>query len=208
MAASKPRPGVRLAWDWLVTSWRWPGASLMVAAFLLVLLPVFFAGFGLAATLVFAQLPAYLAHQWEEHADDRFRRYVNDRIGGGLELLTPTATFWINSLGVWGIDSASLYAAVYVTPSAGLSAAYLSVVNGLSHVGQALRLREYNPGLFTAVALLLPLGGWAVTEINETATALHHAVGVSVAIGVHVAIIAHFRQRAARLRRQEAPSED
>lgn len=204
VARSDLQFGVAPAWDWLVVSWRWPGASLLVAVFMIVLLPIIFSAFGLATTLVFAQLPAYLVHQWEEHAGDRFRRYFNEKLGGGLELLTPTATFWINCLGVWVVDSAALYAAIYLSPSAGLSAAYLSAINGISHVGQAARLRDYNPGLITAVVLLLPLGGWAIAEAGDTATAVHHAIGVSVAIGLHAAIIVHCRRRVLRLRSNEA----
>ena len=92
--------------QWLVGQWQWPAAALFAAAFLLAMTPLFADRIGLALTLVYVQLPLYMLHQWEEHAGDRFRLHINRVFGGGREVLTPIATFWINSLGVWGIDLA------------------------------------------------------------------------------------------------------
>src|SRR3712207_620184 len=87
---------------WLIA--EWPYASVLVAAFLLVLLPLWWRTAGLGLALVFLQLPIYLIHQCEEYAGDRFRQYVNHHLAGGREALTPRAAFWINLLGVWVVD--------------------------------------------------------------------------------------------------------
>ncbi|MEM9187271.1 MAG: HXXEE domain-containing protein [Planctomycetota bacterium] len=184
---------MRSAWRWLVTDWQWPYAGLLTAGFLVGLVPVLLPAAGLGLTLVFAQLPAYLVHQWEEHAGDHFRGYVNGRIGGGFELLTRPATFWINSLGVWAADLLALYLAASLSLGAGLFAGYLSAINGVVHLAQAARFREYNPGLATAVLLLLPLGTWSIVESDGAAW--QHAVAVAVVVGLHAAIVVHAATR-------------
>ena len=192
---STPKLSLSGSWDWLVNSWQWPKAGLLCAVFLCGLLPLLLSSVGLALTRVFVQLPAYLIHQWEEHADDRFRVYFNARFGGGEPLLTRPATFWINLLGVWLLDTIASYLAYLVAPIAGLCAGYLSVVNGLSHLGQAVRLREYNPGLVTALLLLIPLGCWCIAVAGAHAGVGYHAIGAAVAVGLHVLIVLYCSQR-------------
>jgi hypothetical protein len=182
-------------WRWLVRDWQWPAAACFAAAFLLVLAPLFGAAAGISLTLIYLQLPIYMLHQWEEHAGDRFRLYVNRTIGGGREALTPAATFWINSLGVWAIDLAALYLAWAVAPSAGLVAGYLAVVNAIPHVGAALVRREYNPGVATAVLLFLPVGGWCVVRVGSGAGVWAHAAGLAIAVGLHAMIMAYVAKR-------------
>jgi hypothetical protein len=186
---------------WLVREWQWPAASLLAACFLLLLVPVWLRVAGLALTLVYLQLPVYMLHQWEEHAGDRFRQYVNQRMAGGREALTPTATFWINALGVWAVDLASLSLAGFVNLSLGLIAVYLALVNALVHIVAATARREYNPGLWTALGLFLPLGGWGLYEVATAsgATWVGHAVGIAAAVAGHAAIIVYIVRRLARL---------
>jgi hypothetical protein len=184
--------------DWLVRDWNWPAASLLAGCLLLLAAPAWLHVAGLALTLVWVQLPIYMFHQWEEHAGDRFRRYVNRPIAGGHEALTPVATFWINVLGVWAVDLAALYLACFVHPSLGLVAIYLPLVNSLGHIGPAIARREYNPGLWTAVGLFLPIGGfglWTLAALG--ASWLEHGIGLGLAVAVHAAIIAHVARRLA-----------
>lgn len=182
-------------WRWLVREWNWPAAACFAAVFLLVLAPPFAAVAGSALALIYLQLPAYMLHQWEEHSSDRFRLYVNRTIGGGRQALTPTATFWINSLGVWAFDLAALYLAWWVAPSAGLVAGYLAVVNAVPHLGAAVLRREYNPGVVTAALLLLPVGGWCVVRVGSGAGVWPHAVALAAAIGLHALIVAYVMRR-------------
>ncbi len=185
---------------WLIAQWQWPAASLFAGCFLLLLVPLWYVAAGPVLAVVFLQLPIYMLHQWEEHAGDRFRKYVNLHVGGGREALTPWATFWINSLGVWLVDLVALYLAVFVRPALGLIAVYLPLVNGLAHVGQAVALGEYNPGLWTAVVLFPPTAGWGLYVIGTLgADWSAQLIGIAVAVAVHVAIIIHVVRRIRRL---------
>lgn len=138
-----------------------------------------------------------MLHQLEEHEGDRFRAFVNTRMGGGRELLTRPATFFINSVGVWGIDLIALYLALYVSPGLGLIAVYLTLVNALVHIAGGIALRAYNPGLWSAVALFVPVGvaGAVAIENGPGATAGQQALALAIACGVHIAIIGYVRRR-------------
>lgn len=177
-------------WDWLFHQWQWPRACAFAAAFLLVVTPFVFDAGGLPLALVFVQLPIYMVHQTEEHVDDRFRRFVNLNIAGGREALTPMATFLINALGVWLFDLVSLFLARSVALPFGLAAGYLAVVNGIAHIGQAVGMRRYNPGLFTGLTLLLPFGGWCVARCGDGVGPMAHAAACSVALVEHALIVA------------------
>ena len=144
--------------DWLVAKWQWPAATLFAACFLAVLAPMVFHYAGTPLGLVYLQLPIYMLHQFEEHRGDRFRIWVNRTIGHGREVLTPIATFWINSLLVWGLDLVALYLACFVSLWLGLIAIYMPIVNGIAHVVPAIINRRYNPGLVTGIVLFLPVG--------------------------------------------------
>lgn len=194
-------------WNWLVCEWQWPSAALFAAVFLLIFLPPFVWNSGAAMALVAVQLPIYMLHQAEEHLGDRFRCYTNERIGGGREALTPGVTFWINSLGVWLVDIVALYSAWLISPSAGLVAAYLALLNGAAHIIQGMVLREYNPGLVTSVALFLPVGGSCVWVVGMKEGPALHVLGFLAALGVHAVIVAHVSRRLARLRKGAEPSD-
>ena len=181
---------------WLVV--QWPYATLLAAGFLLLLLP-FLLPLGLPLAVIFLQLPVYMLHQFEEHDRDRFRAFINATIGGGREALTPLAVFVINSAGVWGVDLAALYLAYFVHPALGLIAIDLAVVNGITHIIAALILRRYNPGLWTSLCLLLPVGIWALVTVSAATQAdwKMHTLALGTAILVHVLIIAHIKLRLA-----------
>lgn len=201
-----PAPLRAAAWafDWLVGRWQWPQAALFAAVFLLALVPLVAATAGEVLALVFLQLPIYMLHQWEEHTGDRFRLYANRMIGGGREVLTPSATFWINCLGVWGVDLLALYLTWLGLPTAGLVAGYLALVNAFLHLGPALARREYNPGLITAVTIFPLAGGWCVAVVGANVSLAGHLLAVGVAIGVHVLIVIHVVTRLARLKKAGA----
>lgn len=186
-------------WRWLVHDWQWPAASLLAAIFLLALAPLVAGLGGPALALVYVQLPVYMIHQWEEHRGDRFRQYVNQTIGRGREALTPAATFWINALGVWGVDLVAVYLAYAWKPAAGLVAGYLALFNALMHLGPAIGGRGYNPGLITALVLFLPIGGACVAITGAGATLTEHAIGLGCAVAVHALIVVHVVLRLRRL---------
>ena len=174
----------------LISYWVYGG---FLAAFLLLgLMPVFTHFWDLPLILVYLQLPVYMLHQLEEHDDDRFRRFINNLIGGGRDVLSKGAVFVINVPGVWGVNLLSILLAFSVDLGFGLIGVYLTLVNGLVHVAQAIRLRSYNPGLVSALVLFIPVGGFALASVirSESVTVGYHLLGLGSAILIHVAIIA------------------
>ncbi|MFZ4717336.1 MAG: HXXEE domain-containing protein, partial [Chthoniobacterales bacterium] len=150
----------------LVSYWVYGG---FLAAFLLLgLMPAFTRSWELPLILVFLQLPVYMLHQLEEHDDDRFRRFINEMIGGDREVLSRRAVFVINVPGVWGVNLLSILLAFSLDLGFGLIGVYLTLINGLVHLAQAVRLRRYNPGLITAVLLFLPVGGLALAAVMKS----------------------------------------
>ena len=192
--------------DWLVGKWQWPYAALFTAGFLGVLAPFVFRYAGIPLALVYLQLPIYMLHQYEEHAGDRFRLWVNNMIGHGRDVLTPIATFWINSLLVWLLDLVALYLACFVDLSLGLIAIYLPMLNAIGHIVPAIIKRQYNPGLVTGVTIFLPVGVLSTYLVSRAAGShlQDHLLALGVAIAVHGIIIAHVRRRMSLLSRGEA----
>lgn len=199
---------LRLVWIaarlWFVKNWMFAGA--IAALFLLAALPLFAGTWSVALVAVFLQLPAYMVHQVEEHAGDRFRRFVNARVAGVPNALTAAAVVVINVPLVWGVDLVSIYLARFVAIGWGLVAVYMVLVNAVLHVVGAVALRAYNPGLLTAVVLFLPLGvsGLVLVSAAPGVTAGQHVLALAFAVLVHAAIAAHVLRRARLLRRQAA----
>lgn len=191
----------RPAYDWLVTRWQWPYATLFAASFLAILAPIVFRFAGLPLGLVYLQLAIYMVHQYEEHAGDRFRTWVNHMIGQGDDVLTRPATFWINSIFVWLLDLVAIYLACFVDLSFGLIAIYLPMLNAFGHIIPAVIKKQYNPGLCTSVALFLPLGLLSAYWVSRSAasTLEAHILALAVAIAVHAMIIVHVRRRLSQL---------
>ena len=180
--------------SWFILSWSRVGLPLGIV--LLLLSPFLLKGVGVILFLVFLQLPVYMFHQYEEHAHGRFRDFINQMIGGGKLILSDTAIFWINILLVWVLDLCILYIAVYWNSSLGLIAAYLTLVNGLSHIIVALVQRRYNPGLWTSIVLFLPLGAASIVILTMATQAaiLYQVMGLVSAILVHGIILIYIRR--------------
>lgn len=172
------------------------GAGLMAGA-LLLLTPLLYDVWPLGLLLIFLHSPGYMIHQVEEHAGDRFRTFVNERIAGGRQALSTLDVIWINVGAVWGMNLAALYVGGFVELGWGLTAPYLMLVNALSHIGSAARFGGYNPGLATSVLIFLPLSIASLWLIP--ATPLQQGVGLTIAIAVHAAIALRVVWRARRL---------
>jgi hypothetical protein len=131
-----------------------------------------------------------MLHQYEEHDNDRFRRFVNSNFGKGKEILSPLAVLLINVPGVWGVIAIAFWLAALLNPGYGLIAAYLLLLNAVIHIGSAAFLRGYNPGLVTGVLFFVPLGAWCVIAIQETGfgSAWMQLIGLLAAVGIHAAI--------------------
>ncbi len=63
---------IRRAYDWMVTQWHWPYAAVFAAVMMVFFIPLLFSiepAEALIASIIFAQLPLYMVHQWEEHRE-------------------------------------------------------------------------------------------------------------------------------------------
>lgn len=185
---------------WFFQNWMYAG--LVAGLFLLAVLPVVAGGWSAAMVAVFLMLPAYMLHQVEEHAGDRFRRFINTRVAKAPNALTTRAVVIVNVPLVWGVDLVAIYLACFVAIGWGLIAVYLTLVNAIVHVVGAVVLRAYNPGLITAVLLFLPLGVWGMIAVaNEPGvTVTEHGVALLLAVVTHVGLAACVLRRAGRLR--------
>jgi hypothetical protein len=166
---------------------------------LLGLTPVLTQGWSAAEVLVFLALPVYMIHQYEEHDDDRFRRFMNLTMAGGRDAMTPLAVLVINIFGVWLPLSLCIVLMRGNGPGLGAFAGWLLVVNALLHVVTGLRSRSYNPGLITAVLLFIPLGAAILVSIWNAASVLQIAIGLVLAVAIHAAIMIHMKMRIASL---------
>jgi len=180
---------------------NWVYGGFLAALMLLLLTPVLASAWSLGLLLIWLQLPVYMLHQYEEHDDDRFRRFANATIGGGKEVLSRLDVFVINIGGVWGVDAAAFLLAAQVDLGLGLIAVYLSLVNAVAHCAQALALRRYNPGLVTSIGLFIPLGLVTLRVLagDPEVTRTDHLVGFGVAILIHAAIIVRVVSRKRQL---------
>lgn len=183
--------------SWL--SSNWPFAGTLVAVFLTFLLPLVVGVWSTGLVLTYLLLVLYLVHQMEEHYGDRFRRFLNGQLAGGAEVLTPGATMWINVVGVWLLFLVVLLLAGTVDVGFGLVAAYTVLLNAALHVVMAVALRRYNPGLWTALLLFVPLGIWALVVLDRASGigAEGHVIGVAVAVLVHGLVVLVVSRRVA-----------
>ena len=172
-------------------------AGLTVGAFLILLTPLLWTSWPSTLLIVFLQLPAYFGHQVEEYLHDRFRLGLNQELAQGKEVLTKDAALFVNVVGVWVTDLIALYLANFVRPGLGLIAMYLALVNGTVHIVFSLVTRAYNPGLYTAVLLLIPGGAfglWVFARSGQ-ATTSDHIWSFSAALAIHVMIAIHIYRR-------------
>ena len=112
----------------LIANWVYGG--FLAGLLLLLLTPVLVHSWPVSLVTTFLCLPVYMVHQYEEHDNDRFRLFVNQKIGKRRVGLSPLAVFVINVPGVWGVIGISLALAATVSAGFGLVAVYLVLLNG------------------------------------------------------------------------------
>lgn len=174
----------------LIENWVYGG---FLCSFVLLAYTALLPDASTALLLVYAHLPAYMWHQYEEHdGGDGFRNFFNRSIGGGLDVLTPGSIFFINVYAVWALFAAIVVLAFRVHVGWGLGVAYLSLLNAFGHVVPAIATRRYNPGMLTAVAVFFPLAVTTIAVVarSEGVTVTHHLTGVGIGLGAHAAIVA------------------
>jgi hypothetical protein len=136
---------------------------------------------------VYLSLPVYMLHQYEEHDADRFLKSINLMLGPRARGLTHGSVWIINVVFVWFLLLAVFFAA-RAAPGWGVVAAYLMGINALVHIAAAIRTRQGNPGLVTAIVLFLPLAVWIFAV--QPASLVQHLTGAGLILALHGAIAA------------------
>ena len=114
----------------LQQNWVYGGA--LAGLMLLALTPLLLGGWDRPAVLAFLVLPVYMLHQYEEHDDDRFHRFVVAELGKGRDVLPTPTIFLINIVGVWALMVVVLWLMRRVDPGFAVLAGYLVLVNGVA----------------------------------------------------------------------------
>ncbi|MEM9062543.1 MAG: HXXEE domain-containing protein [Pseudomonadota bacterium] len=180
--------------DRVAHHWVYGGAAMVPVLLVLAAL----LDLGAAALAVFLVLPLYMIHQVEEHDADRFRTYVNEMVGPDRTGLSPANVAVINIVFVWFFVAASLWLHVAVSPAWGLLAGYLALINGFVHLAPSVVRGSYNPGLVTAVVLLIPIGISVVALVPGPGLVGHLAsAGVVVLLHIGIVVLALRRRVAA-----------
>lgn len=169
----------------------WVYGGMLAGVLLFALTPLLVGRWPVVFISLFLLLPMYMLHQYEEHDNDRFRKFVNTRIGSGQEILSSAVVFLINVPGVWGVLAIALYLAYDVHVGFGLIVVYLVLVNGVVHIAEGVFSRAYNPGLISAIILFIPGGSYTLWQIQQAGggTLVFQTIGLSVALVIHAAII-------------------
>jgi len=137
---------------------------------------------------VYLALPVYMIHQFEEHDSDRFAGFLRGLLGPDRRGLSAADIWIVNVVFVWFLLLAVFY--LYrLDPAWGVLAGYLLAVNAFLHAVWAVRLRRYNPGLWTALALFLPLSIWIYASVSAPLGV--HLIAALAVIALHAAIARH-----------------
>jgi hypothetical protein len=171
--------------NWILHNWS--RAGLVLAVVLLALAPLVFESMGLAVFLIYLWLPLLMLHQYEEHATGELLKWYERRMPGIAPFLTERKLLLVNLGSGWLLFTIALYAAFFVHPGLGLAATYIALVNASMHIGQALRWRAYNPGLWTALILFIPGGVYTIFALSAAgATRAENLIGLGIGFLAHI----------------------
>ncbi|MEM9128386.1 MAG: HXXEE domain-containing protein [Pseudomonadota bacterium] len=169
---------------------NWTYATPPVALLLIGLYPLIDSTLKLS---VFASLPIYMFHQYEEHDDNRFAHFLNGMMGSEKRGLSARDIWIVNVIFVWFFLLAVFYLSSIDTQW-GVLAAYLLAINGVVHILWALKFRSYNPGLWTAIVLFIPGAIWIFSTVP--ASTVIHFVSAVVVVFLHAGILVAARRPA------------
>ena len=184
----------------------------MLASYVLFMLIMFKDAIGLPLFLIWLQFPIYLVHQTEEYLlPGGFIEFVNSRIFR-MDIeegpLNAGNTFWINILFVW-IAYPLCAAFSHWNLNVGAYLLYFTMLNGLTHVGAAIRLRRYNPGLAASLFLNIGVSGYSVAVLAGTGKIwwATHIFAIAAGIGFHALLMGWIKKQAAKYRKSPGGAE-
>ena len=173
--------------NWLKQNW--PVATIFLAIYVAIML-ILFVRDDYPLLLIWAQLPVYFLHEFEEYVlPGGFVKWFNRRILGSSRddwPLTPSVSLWINVPIIFTAFPIGAILATEVGIQYGLWIAYFSVMNAAGHVVFAVIFRGYNPGLVISLLLNIPVGIYAIAYLSSHGLVSTTANIVSLLIGVAI----------------------
>ncbi len=175
-----------ITFDWLVKYWS--RVSFFTAIFITIPLLAFLHNIDLVLLLLWLQTPIYMLHQFEEHGNGSFKKWLNNEIlkSKGKEVLSDIHMFWINVPLAWILFPLFSYLSS-VNLVYGIWIPILFVWNSLLHVGATIIQKRYNPGFFVSLLLNIPSGVLLLYLLNQQGI----LNSLNVSIGILVTIVAH-----------------
>jgi hypothetical protein len=138
-------------------------------------------------------IPLYFFHQTEEHLwPGGFKNYINrvvNKLPAGEEALTDEKVFWINILLVWA--AFILFGCLaFLNIGFGLLIIIFSIINCLTHIAQAFKQKEWNPGLVMAsLQFLLSIYAAYFVTMNGLTHQIYWWIGTIIfSVAVHVVL--------------------
>ena len=190
---------------WLERNWA---VTTIFLAVYVTMMMVLFLSQDLPLFLIWAQLPVYFLHEFEEYvAPGGFLAWFNHHVLGSSQdgwPLTPRGALWINGLVIFIAFPVGGILATQVGIGWGLWMAYFSIANSLTHVVMLVVVRSYNPGLVVSILLNIPVGTFAIaylamrglTSLRTNVAALLVGIGIQAVIMVYGVAVLKPRVRA------------
>lgn len=184
----------------MMTNWlykNWAKLSVLIAIIVMAFIYIFIKSENIVLFLIWMQIPIYLLHQFEEHAWNGFKNYINKKVfkvEEGDFPLNEKNIFWINIPIIW------ILMPIFAVLSSfnvifGIWIPYFAVFNSLSHLIFAIRKREYNPGLIVSLILGIPVGIYALIVFYSyiPVPMIVSILSISFALLLHVCIFSYIR---------------
>lgn len=170
---------------WIIENWS--RAGLITAIVLLLLTPLLKLSGNRAVLAVYLLLPFCMFHQYEERGQGRLLEFYRRMMPRVAPTLTERKLLLVNLGAVWFLFLGSIYATAYGLFWFALYGSYLSLVNALMHIGQWAAWRSYNPGLWTALVILIPGAAYTIRILDTAgASQTDNLIGFMLGFLAHV----------------------
>jgi hypothetical protein len=175
---------------------NWSKATVFLAVYVTALIVLFVADNNFALFLIWAQIPVYFLHQFEEYIyPGGFMEFFNTKTLGSRQKdfpLTKKVSFWINIPIIFvGFPVSAIFAG-QIDIAVGIWVAYFSIINALSHVALFFQ-NGYNPGFIVSLFANIPVGLYTVYYFisHQTISLNSHIIGFLIAIGIQGIIMVY-----------------
>jgi hypothetical protein len=137
-------------------------------------------------------LPVYMIHQFEEHYIDikgeryAFQKFFCNFLGYNNISECPGDEQFIFAVNVPGLYIAGILAGLLnnIKPIVAGGFAAVILINGLVHLLASLKQKKYNPGLFTSIALFIPISLYYFYQMKKQEKLSYTDIGISLFIGI------------------------